>query len=195
LHSDVFFSTQQKRFIHKIGVKTMDIFMMILRIIHILSGIFWAGTAFFFVLFFEPTIKAAGPAGGTVMGRLTLTRFPMVMALSSILTVVAGFLMYWLDSGGFQVNWISTPPGVAMTIGSLAGILAFLLGGAVQMPASARMAVLQKEIQTAGGTPAPSQMEEMRVLQERISNASRRGAALMTIAVLGMAMARELGKL
>jgi uncharacterized membrane protein len=34
--------------------------MIILRLIHILSGIFWVGTAFFFVLFFEPTIKAAG---------------------------------------------------------------------------------------------------------------------------------------
>jgi uncharacterized membrane protein len=171
----------------------MDIFMLILRSIHVLSGIFWVGTAFFFVLFFEPTLKAAGLAGGTVMGRLTLTRFPLVMALSSILTVGIGFVMYWLDSKGFQVNWISTPPGIALTIGSLAGILAFLLGLAVQMPASNRMAAIQKEIQTAGGKPKPSQVEEMQVLQERISTASRWGAVLMVIAVLGMAMAREFG--
>jgi uncharacterized membrane protein len=173
----------------------MDVYMVILRTIHILAGIFWVGTAFFFVLFFEPTLKAAGPAGGTVMGRLTLTRFPVVMAFSGILTVAAGFLMYLTDSHGLQVNWISTPPGVAITIGSLAGILAFLLGLTVQMPASARMAALQKEIQAAGGPPALAQMEEMRVLQDRISNASRWGAVLMVIAVLGMAVARELGQL
>jgi uncharacterized membrane protein len=173
----------------------MNIYMIILRSIHILSGIFWVGTAFFFVLFFEPTLKAAGPAGGTVMGRLTLTRFPMVMAVSSILTVAIGFLMYLIDSGGFQINWIYTPSGVTMTIGSVAGILAFLLGLIVQMPASARMAALQKEIQAAGGPPTPSQIEEMHVLQDRISNATRWEAVLMVIAVLGMAMARELGKL
>jgi uncharacterized membrane protein len=173
----------------------MDIYMIILRTIHVFSGIFWVGTAFFFVLFFEPTIKAAGPAGGTVMGRLTLTQFPMVMAFSSILTVAAGFLMYLNDSGGFQINWISTLSGVTLTIGSVAGILAFLLGLTVQMPASARMAALQKEIQAAGGPPTPSQMEEMHVLQERISSGSRWGAVLMVIAVLGMTIAREVGKL
>jgi uncharacterized membrane protein len=172
----------------------MGIFMILLRTIHILSGIFWVGTAFFFVLFFEPTIKAAGPAGGTVMGRLTLTQFPMVMALSSILTVAAGVLLYLIDSGGFQINWISTPSGVTMTIGSVAGIIAFLMGLTIQMPASARMAALQKEIQAAGGPPTPSQIEEMHVLQDKISNATRWEAALMVIAVLGMTIAREVGK-
>ncbi len=172
----------------------MNVYMIILRLIHIFSGIFWVGTAFFFVLFFEPTLKASGPAGGTVMGRLTLTRFPIVMALSSILVVATGFLLYWTDSGGLKINWISTAPGVTMTIGSVAGILAFLLGLIVQMPASARMAALQKEIQAAGGPPTPSQMAEMHVLTEKISNASRWGAVLMVIAVFGMAMARELGK-
>ncbi len=173
----------------------MDIPMIILRTIHILSGTFWVGTTFFLVLFFEPTIKAAGPAGGTVMGRLALTRFPIMMTFSAILTVAAGFVIYWIDSAGFQVNWISTPPGVVLTIGSVAGILAFILGGTVQMPASARMAALQKEIQAAGAPPTPSQLEELRTLQERISKASRWGAVLMLIAVLGMTMARELGTL
>ncbi len=171
----------------------MDIYMIILRLVHILSGTFWVGTSFFFVLFLEPTINAAGPAGGTVLGRLTLTRFPIVMAFSSILTVVAGFLMYLADSKGFQVSWFSTPQGLTMTIGAAAGILAFLLGGIVQMPASARMAAIQKEIQAAGNPPAPSQLEELQALQHRISMASRWGAVLMIIAVLGMTTARELG--
>ena len=173
----------------------MDIAMLILRSIHILSGIFWVGTALFFVLFFEPIIRAAGPAGGAVMGRLALTRFPVVMAVASILTVVIGFVMYWIDSQGFQFNWIATPPGVAMTIGSAAGILAFLLGGFVQMPTTARMAALQKEIQSAGAPPAPAQLETLRVLQNRMAIASRWGAVLMVIAVLGMAIAPELGEL
>lgn len=167
--------------------------MIIMRLIHILSGIFWVGTAFFFVLFFEPTIKAAGSAGGTVMGRLTLTRFPIVMALSSILTVAAGFFLYLRDSGGFQNDWISTPSGITITLGSVAGILAFLLGLIVEMPTTARIAAIQKEIQASGNPPNPSQIEELHALQERMSNASRCGAVVMVIAVLGMTIARELG--
>lgn len=124
------------------------------------------------------------------MGQLTLTRFPMVMALSSILTVAAGFAMYLIDSNGFQINWISTTSGISITIGSIAGILACLVGLSVQMPASARMAAIQIEIQASGKPPMPSQMEELQVLQDRISNASRWGAVLMVIAVLGMAMTR-----
>lgn len=172
----------------------MDIYMIVLRIIHILSGIFWVGTTLFSVLFFTPSIKAAGPAGGTVMGKLALTQFPMAMATSGILTLVAGILMYWIDSGGFQANWISTPPGIIITIGGAAGIFAFLLGLIVQRPASARMAILQKEIQAAG-QPTSSQLNEMRVLQDRVAKTSQWVVALMVIAVLGMAIARELGEL
>ena len=173
----------------------MDIYMSILRTIHILFGIFWVGTTFFFVLFFDPIIKASGPAGGTVMGRLTLTRFNVLMAVSSILTVVVGFVMYVIDSDGLQITWITTPPGVTLLLGSLAGILASLVGFTIQMPTGARMTALQKEIQAAGGAPAPAHLQEMQVLQTRITNATRWGAVLMVIAVLGMAVARELGSI
>ena len=168
----------------------MDIYVTVLRLIHIFSGIFWVGTAFFFVLFFEPTIKAAGAEGGKVMGRLTLTRFPLAMTIASLLTVVAGVLLYLNDSEGLRAGWIFSLSGLALTIGGSAGILAFLLGLAVQGPAAARMSALQKGIQAAGGPPTPAQTQELHQLQERIANASRWGAVLMVIAVLGMVMAR-----
>jgi hypothetical protein len=82
-----------------------------------------------------------------------------------------------------------------MTIGSVAGILAFLLGLIVEMPTTNRMAPPKKKIQTAEQPPSPSQMEELHVLQERMSIASRWAALLMVIVVLGMTMARELGVL
>ena len=169
----------------------MESYMIVLRLIHILFGIFWVGTALFFVLFFEPTIKAAGAAGGSFMARLALTRFPLVMALSGILTVAAGFVMYVIDSG-FQIAWISTPSGLTLTIGSVAGILAFALGALVQVPSNERLAALQKEIQAAGGPPTASQTEELNALLKRISDATRWEAVLMVVSVLGMAMAREL---
>ena len=168
----------------------MDIYVTVLRLIHIFAGIFWVGTALFFVLFFEPTLRAAGPEGGKIMGRLTLTRFPMTMTIASLLTVVAGILLYLNDSGGLQAQWVFSLSGVALTVGGSAGILAFLLGLAVQGPSAMRMSALQKEIQTAGSPPTSAQQQELHRLQERIANASRWGAVLMVIAVIGMAAAR-----
>jgi uncharacterized membrane protein len=173
----------------------MEIFSIILRLLHIFFGIFWVGTALFFVFFFEPILKAAGPAGGTVLGHLALTQFPLVMALSSILTVAAGFTLYGIDSGGFQIGWISTPAGLTLTIGSLAGIVSFLVGLTIQMPANNRISAIQKEIQASGKPPTPAQLQELQGQQERISRASRWEAVLMMISVIGMAMARELGQI
>ena len=167
----------------------MDIYVTVLRLVHIFSGIFWVGTAFFFALFFEPTIKAAGAEGGKVMGRLTLTKFPLAMTIASLLTVVAGVLLYLDASGGLQASWIFSLSGLALTIGGSAGILAFLLGLTVQGPSAARMSALQKGIQAAGAPPTSDQMQELQRLQERIAIASRWGAVLMVIAVLGMVMA------
>jgi len=173
----------------------MNFLMILLRSIHIIAGIFWSGTAFFFVISFEPTLKAAGPAGGAVMGRLTMSKFPLIMAIASILTVGIGFVMYLIDSHGLQISWIAKPAGITMTIGSLAGIAAFIEGLVVQVPANNRVAALQKEMLAAGGQPTPAQMEEMQALLKKIGKASRLGAVLMLIAVLGMASARELGNL
>jgi hypothetical protein len=173
----------------------MDIAMGILRLIHIFSGTFWVGTTFFFVLFFVPTLAAIGPAGGSVMGRLVLMRFPTVMAITGLLTILAGFILYLIDSGGLQVSWIVTPAGMTMTLASLVGIAAFILGMAVQVPANTRIAAIQKEIQAGGKPPTPSQLQEIKVLQGRVALATKWGATLMVISLIGMTIAREVGTL
>ena len=40
----------------------MDILAVVLRLLHIIFGIFWAGTAFFNVLILEPRLRRMGPA-------------------------------------------------------------------------------------------------------------------------------------
>ncbi len=42
----------------------MHAVMIALRLLHILLGVFWAGTLFFIVTFLEPSVRAAGPEGG-----------------------------------------------------------------------------------------------------------------------------------
>jgi uncharacterized membrane protein len=45
--------------------------IIILRIIHIFSGVFWVGVSFFNIGFLQPTIRATGAEGQAVMRRLS----------------------------------------------------------------------------------------------------------------------------
>jgi hypothetical protein len=166
----------------------MDVLMALLRLIHIFAGVLWVGTAFFFILFLEPTIEAAGADGGKFMQRLMQTRLAVTLSLASALVVISGLVMYWVRSGGLQAAWIGSRAGIALTVGGAAGTLAFVVGLLVQAPASARIAALQKEIQAAGGPPSPAQMAAIGAQQKRVAVGSRWGAVLMVIALIGMAI-------
>lgn len=169
----------------------MDILMIVLRLFHIVSGVFWAGTAFFFVSFLQPAVKASGPEGGKVMQQLALSRFTTTIIAAGTLTVLSGLLMYWRDSG-FQLAWILSATGLAFTIGGLAGLGGLSVAFFVSRPAIMRVAALAKEMMAAGGPPTPAQMGEIQALQARITQGSQRLAAMLGIAVIAMATARYL---
>ncbi len=170
----------------------MDFLMIVLRLIHITSGVLWAGTAFFFVRFLEPAVGAAGPEGGKFMQKLAETRYAIALSIAALLTVLSGLLMYWLDSGGFQAAWITTPTGLAFTIGGLAGLAAFFIGFFVSRPAVARMTAIGQQAQAAGGPPSPTQMAEIEALQKTVGQAALRIALLLVITLIGMSTARYL---
>lgn len=44
--------------------------MVILRMIHLLSGVVWVGAVFFLTAVLEPAIEAGGPDAGRFMQRL-----------------------------------------------------------------------------------------------------------------------------
>jgi uncharacterized membrane protein len=169
----------------------MDYVMVLLRLLHIIAGVFWAGSAFLLAGFISPAVRAAGAEGSKFMQTLMQrTRFADVMAITAAVTVVCGVLMYWRDSGGLDSVWILTARGLALTIGSLAGIAAMIIGGGVTGRVTARVAALGKEMQAAGGPPKPAQIGEMQSLQKRLTQAGDWGAILLLITVAGMAASR-----
>ena len=171
----------------------MDVYMLILRVIHIFAGVLWAGWAFVLVGFIEPASRAAGPEGGKFMQTLAgKTKIIQAMTVAPLLVILTGLLMYWRVSGGLSGSWISSGPGLALTIGSLAGILAFVSGLAINRPAAERLAALSREMQSAGGPPSPEQMAELRAQQARLSKGGLYVAILLVVSVFGMSAARFL---
>lgn len=163
----------------------------ILRLIHIFSGVFWAGVALMMAGFVNPSAKAIGPEGGKFMQQLARqNRFPSVMETTAILNILSGLWLYWLVSGGFQVNWVISKGGLALTIGGVGAIVAYGLSYVFQKPAAKRMAALGREIQAAGGPPSPEQTAEMQAQQKRLTQGGLLSAVLLAIVVVGMAVAR-----
>ena len=157
----------------------------ILRFLHIAGAIFWVGASFFMVFFLEPTVRSLGPDGGKFMQRLLGgTRFSLAIAAASLITVLAGLTMYFpVTASSPQVMLGARLP---LTIGSIAGIVASVIGGAMQGRASSRLSALGAQMAQAGGPPSAADLAEMGRLQGVIRQGGMWNAALMAIAVIGM---------
>jgi uncharacterized membrane protein len=171
----------------------VDWYLIILRVVHILAGVFWVGSAIFFFFFIEPSVKELGPTGEKFMSHLTeKKRMPVVITAASALTVLAGILLYWRDSDGFALDWITSAPGLGFTVGGVAAILAFAFGLFIIRPSVGRMGAIGQEIATAGGPPTDAQAVEMQRLGARLLLIGRIDLVLLTVAVVTMATARFL---
>jgi len=172
----------------------MDAYVIVLRIVHIVAGVFWVGGAAVFTFFVEPSAKALGqPAGGQFMGHIAQKKkLPLFFAASGILTVVAGILLYIRDSGGFDPDWITSGVGLTLTVGGLAGIGALVLGVFFARPTVQRIGALGAQIQEAGGPPSEAQAAEMHALDARYQKLGWAIISLLALAVVAMAIARYL---
>lgn len=170
----------------------MDTWMVILRLIHITAGVFWAGSTFFLVSFIAPSVQATGAEGQKFMQQLGL-RSGMTNALAgaATLSALSGIIMYILLTD-FDSEVMRATYFVILAIGGIAGISGWFVGFFVQNLTTRRMQALAADIAASGGPPSPEQMAEMQALAQRIGLGGRITAVLLTIAVVAMASAQPL---
>lgn len=137
-----------------------------LRLLHLCFGFLWAGGAVIMGLWVIPAVVAAGPAGGAVMQGVVVDRkLPQVLTVSGLITVLCGLRLYMLK---FSMGWLTTPEGIALSLGGLLGIAAFFIGVMVQRPRAAQVAALGAEIAASGGPPSAEQQAKMAELQGKL---------------------------
>jgi uncharacterized membrane protein len=164
---------------------------IILRLIHILAGIFWAGTAFLVAGFLVPTARARGREGGLFLQDLMLKRrLSDSLGVAMLLTVLSGLGMYIRLAVASHGTWPRTPPGIAYGVGAVAAIAAGVVGAYVGGAGSRRMAAIGASIGPGG--PSPEQQSEMGRLQARIGVGTRIAAGLLALAASAMAAGRYL---
>jgi uncharacterized membrane protein len=169
--------------------------LLLLRLVHIVVGVFWVGAVAFVAFFLVPSLEAAGPAGGAVMRQLTQQRrMPAWLSASGGLTILAGLLLYWHDSGGFSsAEWMRSGPGLTFGVGAVLAIAGIGVGTGVNVPAARELGVIMARAQVAGGAPAPDDLAAARRLQARLATGARVSAVLLLLAAAAMSVARYVG--
>ena len=166
-------------------------YLVILRLVHILCAVFWAGTLMYLAGFIVPTVKKLGPDGGKFMQQLARTnRLPLVMNLAASLTILAGILLMERVSGGFQSEWFSTQYGMIISLGAGFSIIAYIIGIMVNMPAAIRMGAIGKQVAASGAPPTPEQQQTLQRLRKNLFTATNYIALLLVLATACMAVAQ-----
>jgi uncharacterized membrane protein len=167
----------------------MTYLIWLLRIIHILAGIFWVGGALMMAFFIGPAVGATAEAGqkfvGHLMGNL---KFTNRISAAAGLTILAGFILYWIDSDGFTSAWMTSGAGRGFGIGAGFALVGLVVGIQVGRITKS-MAQLGAQIQ---GKPSAEQMQQMGALRKQQATYSNANVVLLILAVIFMAIARYL---
>jgi uncharacterized membrane protein len=164
---------------------------IVLRLIHVLAGVFWAGTVFFFASFLLPSMRDAGPAAGAISKQLIVVRkYPRAILIIAILTVLSGFALYGQNISLSNGAFARSRSGMVYGFGGLAATLTIVMGFLIMTPTANKMAALGAAIQASGQPPTPEQAAEQARLGKKMGMGTQTAAALLFIAVVCMAVAR-----
>ena len=170
----------------------MYILLVILRLVHVLAGTFWVGAALMLTFFISPTVNATQDAGKKFMGHfMRKTTFNLAMWSSALLSVIAGSILYWFSSNGFQSSWMSSGPGIGYSIAAAFAFLGLIVG-VFQNRNSNTLAVLGGQIQAQGAPPSPEQAAQLQKIGKALGIGGTLNATSLILATIGMAIARYL---
>jgi len=161
--------------------------MIVLRLLHIVGGVFWVGTAIFSRFFLFPTMAATAESGQAFMRHLT-TKAGLTarVTLASYLTVISGAILYWIDSQGFTSAWQTSGAGLGFGLGALAGLVGFGFGQIVGRNAS----IIGKLSSQIHGAPTPEQTAALDQARRKMNSASATSTAFLIASLVFMATAR-----
>ena len=160
----------------------------LLRIIHIVAGVFWVGDALFMAFFVGPTVGALGEPGQKFVGHLMNNlKFSTRMAIASGLTILAGATLYALDARGGE-SWLQSSFAIGLGIGAGFAILGFVFGILVGRTTKA-MAQFGAQFQ---GKPTSDQMTRIQGMQSQLRTYSLVNVISLVLATVFMAIARYL---
>lgn len=166
----------------------MDSEIAVLRLLHIVPGVIWVGSVVFLAVILQPALAKAGPEHSAVVMKHMARPLTKLLHTSALLTIVIGVVMAFRvrPDGLFDVLW-STGWGWMIFAGLVLSVIGYA-SGTVSGLTSKKAGVLGASF--AGRPPEPAEMAEMGRLLSRARITAQSSAALVTAAVVSMALAR-----
>ena len=172
-------------------IDSMAAELYILRLVHILGGIFWLGSGLFTTFFLMPALGRIGPAAaGPLMGALQQRRLFTVLPIVAVLTILSGVRLFQIVSAGFAPAYLASPTGKTFLWSGIAAIAAFLLSLLVARPAALRAGQLAGSIPSLPEDQRAGRAAEAERLRRRSALAGIIAMVLLVGAAAGMAVAR-----
>jgi uncharacterized membrane protein len=168
----------------------MNPLLLLLRVAHVVGGVFWAGALLFVVHFLEPAVRDSGPEGARVMQALQKRRYLDVIPATAALTLLSGFALYWRTFGRLHPGPGASGPELALGIGGLVSLVAFGIGITLMRPSALRAGRLGAELAQAPPERKEPLATEIARLRGRMRVAGRWIAALLGLAIVCMAVGR-----
>jgi uncharacterized membrane protein len=166
----------------------MTYLIWLLRIIHIGAGMFWVGSSLTMMFFVGPTVGATGDAGQRFLNHIMTNRkISARISAAAGSSVLAGAILYWIDSQGFTSPWMRSGAGTGFTIGALFAVVGLVFGILV---GRTNKAMAQLGMQMQGGQPSPEQSAQMQAIRKQLATYSSISAIGLVLAVIFMAIAR-----
>ena len=167
----------------------MTYLIWLLRIIHIVGGVIWVGGTLIMTFFIGPTVNATDQAGQRFVGHLMNNlKFSNRMAAASGATVLAGVILYWIDSQGFTSPWMTSGAGRGFGIGAAFALIGFVYGILIGRTTKT-MAQLGAQMQ---GNPSSAQLAQLQTIRKQQATYSTISTVTLLLAVIFMAIARYL---
>jgi len=168
----------------------MNLFHLILRLIHIVGGTLWVGFALFLSLMLTPALGELGPDAGKVMGALQRRGLTTLLPWLAVATMLSGFWLYWRVSGGTLGAYLASPQGLALAGGGVVAVLAYAVGMTVTRPATMQVTAAMQGLAAATPEERERIMATVARLRARGAVGSRWVTILLFLALGAMAVAR-----
>jgi uncharacterized membrane protein len=163
----------------------------LLRLVHILSGIFWLGSTLTLGGFLLPAMRSAPSAGVLWRAIMQRHRLQLWMNISMALAILAGFALYGIDSATSSGAFNRSAMGKVLGLGAILAIAAAGVMGAMTQRAGRQLADLA-EGNRATATPSGGGSVEADALQARLSRGLAITNVLLLLSATTMAIARYL---
>lgn len=165
----------------------MNCLIIILRLIHILSGVFWIGSIVFFSFFIMPAIRATAESGKKFLRQIAAKEhLGTAIEISARLAAIAGGFLFWFDSDGLTSKWLYSGPGWGFAIGGMFGLVGLLFStlAVKKIDLFAKMgSQIRKE-------PTQEQIDQFQFTQKQLGTFGAISSIALSLALICMATAR-----